>query len=123
MTGRWISLPCSSVYCTPLDCDETVKTSCFVRPLQRVLFNVLSPHDSTHFLWRSIWRNKVRLRVMFFAWSATLGTLTMNNLRKQCIIMLDWCFMCKRSGKSIDHLYSIVRLLVSYGLPFSAFLH
>lgn len=40
-----------------------------------------------------------------FAWSATLRKiLTMNNLRKRHIIIVDWCCMFKKSGESNDHL-------------------
>jgi hypothetical protein len=49
----------------------------------RLFYNVLIPHDNTHFPWRSIWRNKVPLRVAFFVWPAALGKiLTIDNLRK-----------------------------------------
>uniref|UniRef100_A0A2N9G8E7 Reverse transcriptase zinc-binding domain-containing protein n=1 Tax=Fagus sylvatica TaxID=28930 RepID=A0A2N9G8E7_FAGSY len=30
--------------------------------------------------------------------------LTIDNLRKRHVIVLDWCYMCKESGESIDHL-------------------
>jgi hypothetical protein len=26
----------------------------------------------------------------------------MNNLRKRHVIVVDWCYMCKRHGKSVD---------------------
>lgn len=49
----------------------------------RSYYNVLIPHDITHFHWKSILWNKVPLRVTFLAWSAILGKiLTMDNLRK-----------------------------------------
>jgi hypothetical protein len=35
------------------------------------------------------------LRVVFFAWLATLGKITVDNLRKQKIIVVDCCCMCK----------------------------
>ena len=28
----------------------------------------------------------------------------MDNLRKQHVIVVDWCFMCKKSGEFVDHL-------------------
>ena len=30
--------------------------------------------------------------------------LTLDNLRKRHVIMVDWCHMCKKSEESIDHL-------------------
>jgi hypothetical protein len=45
------------------------------------------------------------LRVVFFAWLAALGKiLAMDNLRKQHIIVVEWCCMCKNNGESVDHL-------------------
>jgi hypothetical protein len=41
----------------------------------------------------------------FFVWTATLGNiLTLNNLIKRHVIVMDWCCMCKKSEKTIDHL-------------------
>ena len=45
------------------------------------------------------------LSVAFFSWSASLdGILTANNLWKRRILVIDWCYMCKRCGKSVDYL-------------------
>jgi hypothetical protein len=57
------------------------------------------------FPWKSIWKVIVLVRVSFFVWMAALGRiLTVDNLRKRGLIVVDWCSMCKRSGESIDHL-------------------
>jgi hypothetical protein len=66
----------------------------------RLFYNVLIPHDNTP------WRSKAApLRVTFFSWSAALGKiLTLNNLRKWHIIVVDWCCLCKKSGDTVDHL-------------------
>ena len=38
-------------------------------------------------------------------WTAASGNiLTIDNLRKRQILILDWCCMCKRNGESVDHL-------------------
>jgi hypothetical protein len=58
----------------------------------RSFYNALLPH---------IWRNKAPLRVVFFAWSAALGMITLDNLRKQHIIVVDWC---KKRKETVDHL-------------------
>jgi hypothetical protein len=43
--------------------------------------------------------------VAFFAWLAALcKILTMDNLRKMHIIIVDRCCLCKRDGESVDHL-------------------
>ena len=59
---------------------------------------------SLSFSWRSMWQSKVPPRVAFFSWSASFGKiLTTDNLCKRRIVVLDWCYMCKRCGESVDH--------------------
>jgi hypothetical protein len=54
---------------------------------------------------KSVWRTQALLRAAFFAWSVALGKiLTMDNLRKRHIIIVDRCCLCKRDGESVDHL-------------------
>ena len=46
------------------------------------------------------------LELLFFVWTTALGNiLTIDNLRKRHILILDWCCMCKINGESIDHLF------------------
>ena len=60
---------------------------------------------SLSFPWRLVWQSKVPPRVAFFSWSASFGKiLTTDNLCKRCIVVLDWCHMCKRCGESVNHL-------------------
>ena len=55
--------------------------------------------------WKIIWKSKAPPRMAFFVWTAVLRKiLTMDNLRKKNIIVMEWCCMCKKSGESIDHL-------------------
>jgi hypothetical protein len=57
------------------------------------------------FPWKGILKVKVLRRVSFFVWMASLGKiLTLDNLCKRGLIVVDWCCMCKRSGESINHL-------------------
>jgi hypothetical protein len=57
------------------------------------------------FPWKSIWHVKAPTMVSFFEWSATLGKILMHdNLRKRNVVVIEWCFMCKKNGESIDHL-------------------
>jgi hypothetical protein len=43
------------------------------------------------------------LRVVFFVWTMALKKiLTLDNLRKRNIIVVDWCGMCKKSEESIN---------------------
>jgi hypothetical protein len=37
-------------------------------------------------------------------WSATLGKiLTLDNFRKRHVIVINKCYMCKKTGESVDH--------------------
>jgi hypothetical protein len=67
------------------------------------------------FPWKSVWRGKTHSRVAFFVWTAALGRiLTLDNLRKRRVIVVDQCCMCERSGESIDNLllhYELAREL------------
>jgi hypothetical protein len=38
-------------------------------------------------------------------WTTAHGKiLTLDNLRKRRVIVVEWCYMCRRSGEPIDHL-------------------
>uniref|UniRef100_A0A2N9HC79 Reverse transcriptase domain-containing protein n=1 Tax=Fagus sylvatica TaxID=28930 RepID=A0A2N9HC79_FAGSY len=55
--------------------------------------------------WKSIWKTNAPPRVAFFVWVAAMGRiLTIDNLRRRHVIVLDWCCMCKESGESLSHL-------------------
>ena len=72
----------------------------------RGYYSSFYPPTRVSFPWRIIWQSKVPPRVAFFAWSASLGKiLTTDNLRsKKRVLVLDWCYMCKRCGESVGHL-------------------
>jgi hypothetical protein len=68
-------------------------------------FSFLVGSVSRRFPWKSVWRTQAPSRAAFFAWSAVLGKiLTVDNLRKRHIIIVDKCCLCKRDGESVDHL-------------------
>lgn len=72
----------------------------------RSFYSVLARNDGFHFLWKSVWRTKVPLRAAHFAWLAALGKiLTIDNLRKRHVIVVDRCCMRKMNkGESVDHI-------------------
>ena len=83
-----------------------------VKLFYKALFNL----DHEVFPWKSIWRTEVPTRVAFFGWNVTFGKiLTHDNLRKRNIVVVEWCYMCKKNGKSVD-LYFTVRWLVLSGI-------
>jgi endonuclease/exonuclease/phosphatase family metal-dependent hydrolase len=68
-------------------------------------YSCLCPSHFASFPWKSIWKVKVPPRIAFFSWTAALGNLlTIDNLRKRHLIIIDWCCLCKQSGESVDHL-------------------
>lgn len=56
-----------------------------------------------------IWKAKVPSKVQIFAWSFAFGKLSNGNIiqRRNPNVCLSpcWCVMCKRNGKSTDHLF------------------
>ena len=58
------------------------------------------------FPWKSIWKYKIPSQVAFIVWTIAWGKcLTINNLRKRKVWILDWYYMCKYNGESVDHLF------------------
>jgi hypothetical protein len=69
----------------------------------RSFYKVLTCKKEAPFPWKNIWRTKVPLKVAFFAWSAGLwNILTLDNLSKRSVIVIDRCYMCKINGEFLD---------------------
>ena len=50
-------------------------------------------------------RTKSPPRAVFFVWSAALEKiLTLDNLRKKQVVVINRCCMCKKDGELVDHL-------------------
>ena len=59
----------------------------------------------TPFPWKSIWKVKAPTKVASFFWTAALGKiLTIDNLRRWRILIVDCCCMCKQDEEYVDHL-------------------
>ena len=53
-------------------------------------------------------------RVAFFSWTTALGNiLTLENLGYKGVIVVDWCYMCKKSGELVNYL---LHCLIAYEL-------
>ena len=69
-------------------------------------YSILMGSNDYCFPWKSIWKQKIPSWVAFFVWIAALGKcLTIDNLWKMKVCILDWCYMCKCNGESVDHLF------------------
>jgi hypothetical protein len=68
-------------------------------------YRALSPSGSFIFPWKSIWRSKAPPRVAFFTWTAAWGKiLTVDNLRRRGLVLVNRCWLCESDGESVDHL-------------------
>ena len=60
---------------------------------------------SVSFPWKSIWCVKVPKRVAFFLWIAARGgVLTIDNLVKKKLPLVNWCCLCRGKEEIVDHL-------------------
>ena len=83
-------------------CWKPARSKCFE---VRGFYLSFYPPTLLSYPWRMIWQLKVSPRIAFFTWSTSLGKiLTTDNLRKRRVLVLDWCYMCKSCGESLDHL-------------------
>jgi hypothetical protein len=74
----------------------------------------------TGFPWKCVWRTQAPSRAAFFSWSVALGKiLTLDNLRKRHVIVINRCFMCKKTEESVDHL--LFHCNVAFALWYSLF--
>jgi hypothetical protein len=78
-------------------------------------FRSLACSDSSGFPWKSVWQTQVPSKATFFVCSEALGKiLTVDNLRKRHVIIVDRCCLCKRDGESVGHL--LLHCDVAYAL-------
>lgn len=66
------------------------------------LYSAIRGNNAYLFLWKSFWDVMVPKRVSFFLWSAGWGKiLTIDNLNKRVLLLVNWCCMCHCSGESV----------------------
>ena len=91
--------------------QEAIDTICWKLTSQKVFsvnsyYKHLSLPAYRYYPWKNVWKTLAPSKVNFFIWTASLGkVLTIDNLQKCQLVLLDWCCMCKEDGESIDHLY------------------
>lgn len=80
-------------------------------PTRGKLFEVKSNYKALHvgmetpFPWKSTWKVIVPTKVASFLWTAASGKiLTIDNLSRWRILIVDWCCMCKQDEEYVDHL-------------------
>ena len=68
-------------------------------------YNSLSAPSTFPFSWKCIWSSKVPKKVSFFLWTvARDSTLTIDNLVKRNLSLVNWCCLCHCDGETVDHL-------------------
>jgi len=110
MIGRWNSLlHCSISSITSLETRWWGQA--LLGPLQERLFDVRSfysvliPLVYNHFPWRSIGRVRPPWEWLFLLGRPAFGKiLTLNNLRKWQVIVIDRYCKCKKRGKIVDYI-------------------
>jgi hypothetical protein len=71
----------------------------------RSFYNILAIKEASTFPWRSIWCTKAPSKVALFVWTAVLRKiLTVDNLGKRNLIVINRCCLRKSDEKTIDHL-------------------
>jgi len=71
----------------------------------KTFFHSLTSAGSIRFPWKSVWHTQAPPRAAFFVWTAALGKiLTQDNLRKRHVIVINRCYMCKKTEETVDHL-------------------
>lgn len=57
------------------------------------------------FPWKAVWKSKAPARVSVFMWEAANGAvLTGDNLCIRKKFYVNWCYMCKGDGETVNHL-------------------
>ena len=80
---------------------ESITDGFLVRHMYRKL--MFSP--PLDFPWRSIWNPIVHPKLGFFAWEASWGkVLTLDQLKRRGIPLVNRCFLCEEDDETIDHL-------------------
>ena len=68
-------------------------------------YRVLSPRGPGSFPWKSVWKSKAPPRVAFFVWTAVHSKiLTLDNLGRRGLVVVNRCWLCEMEGESVDHL-------------------
>ena len=63
----------------------------------------LSSTNGMLFMCKMVWCSKVPSRVAFFSWTTALGKiLSIDNLQKRGMLILDWCYMCKKCRETVN---------------------
>jgi hypothetical protein len=74
----------------------------------KTFYQALSVNGIIAFPWKSIWRTKAPPRVAFFVWTAARGKiLTLDNLRRRGMVVVNRCWLCESDGKSVDHFFIV----------------
>lgn len=79
------------------------------------LLQILTNKSTPSYPWKSIQKAKAPTRVDFFTWTVAKGKiLTLENLRKRNICVINRCCMCRNDQESVYHL--LILCMYAYSL-------
>ena len=86
-------------------------------------YRLLMTNISMPFPWKIIQRTKVpQLLLELLSFSrCTLGKILTIDYLQRHIIVVDWCYMCKCNGETMDHLLLHFPIATDYGFGFFEF--
>jgi hypothetical protein len=67
-------------------------------------YNTFQSGDSCSFPWKRFCKVKALLHIAFFIWTALCKILTIENLSRQGLTLVNWCCLCKKSEEIVNHL-------------------
>jgi hypothetical protein len=68
-------------------------------------YRALLPRGQVSFPWKSVWKSKTPHRVAFFVWTAVHSKiLTLDNLGRRGLVVVNRCWLCEIEKESVDHL-------------------
>ena len=69
------------------------------------MYKGFGPSPAIDFPYRLIWNPVVPSKIGVFAWEATWGkVLTLDQLKRRGMTLVNRCFMCEKNEENIDHL-------------------
>ena len=71
----------------------------------KIMYKGFDPSPAFDFPYRLVWNPVVPPKIGVFAWEATWGkVLTLNQLKRREMTLVNRCFMCEEDEENIDHL-------------------
>ena len=105
MSRRWLSITDEVAFCPSGEDKILLKNDKEKGFSVKSMYRCFDPSPASDFLYRLIWNPVVPPKIGVFAWEATWGkVLTLDQLKRRGMILVNRCFMCEEDEENIDHL-------------------